>query len=261
MNSYKTKNLIKSDIADYWDNNSAQYDHEFGGGISCQDEKHIYNAIIKKNLRQNPGAKVLDVGCGTGVLSIILANLGYKVTGIDISNKMLDRAIDKNKRLGLDILFSNGDAEAPPFEGTHFDAIFSRHLIWTLTDPEKAVANFVRLLKPGGVLLTIDGIWIHKGFGPRVRRFLANILVSLKTKRIHRGWTNYYAADEKHIPLFGGTGPQSIVNLYNRHGLSHIWTDPLDELIAFERQHAPMEYRILYTKNPRYLVGGIKEGD
>ena len=255
-----SENHTKRKITSYWDETVTQYDHEFGGGISSADEERIYRTVLQKHLALTPGARILEVGCGTGELTVVLAGLGYKVFGIDISWNMLARAIEKNNDSGLGILFSKGDAEAPPFRAETFDAVFSRHLIWTLPDPDRAVANWLRLLKPGGVLLTIDGVWIHQGFEPRLRRLLANILVSFKKKRIHRAWTKYYPANRKGIPLFGGTGPQSIAGLFERHGLTRVWTDSLDELISHEKKHAPIEYHLLYTQNPRYLVGGIKEG-
>ena len=249
------------EVIAYWDKAANHYDGEFGGGISGSAEHDIYKSIIVKSLSGTNGTKVLDVGCGTGEISIIFAGLGFEVAGIDVSDKMLAHAIEKNRQLGLDILFAYGDAENPPFKEHSFDVVFSRHLIWTLTDPGKAVVNWIRLLKPGGILLAIDGVWIHKGFEPSVRRLLANIIVSIKKLKIHRGWTNYYAADKNDFPLFGGTGAKSIMDLFKRYDLMNIWTDPLDELISFEHKHAPLEYRILYTKNPRYLVGGVKKGE
>jgi SAM-dependent methyltransferase len=65
------------------------------------------------------------------------------------------RATDR----GLAVDARLGDAVAPDFPAAHFDALTSRHLLWTLREPAKAVANWRALLRPGGRLLAVDGFW------------------------------------------------------------------------------------------------------
>jgi SAM-dependent methyltransferase len=52
-----------------------------------------------------------------------------------------------------------GDAVAPEFPPATFDAVANRHLLWTLREAEKAMANWLALLRPGGRLLAVDGFW------------------------------------------------------------------------------------------------------
>ena len=57
------------------------------------------------------------------------------------------------------IEFRIGDAENPPFDKGKFDAVVTRHVLWTLPNPEKALESWRNVLKPGGKVVVIDGIW------------------------------------------------------------------------------------------------------
>ena len=92
----------------------------------------LFNNLIPKiNLN------ALDIGCGTGEMSLLLAQLGHSVTGIDLSENMLCVADEKARKKGLNIKFLKGDAEDPPFESNEFDVIVARHLFWTSFDQKK----------------------------------------------------------------------------------------------------------------------------
>ena len=60
--------------------------------------------------------EVLDVGCGTGEIGLLFAELGHHVTGLDLSEKMLAKAREKTSKKMYDSTFKKGDAEDPPFE-------------------------------------------------------------------------------------------------------------------------------------------------
>nr|WP_255350502.1 MULTISPECIES: class I SAM-dependent methyltransferase [unclassified Methanosarcina] len=96
------------------------------------------------------------VGCRTGKLSLIFAEMGHKVTGIDISRKMLKTVEAKAKARRDDVTFGEGDAENPPFEPDTFepdtfepdtfDVFINRSLLWTLPYPDTAVTNWKKVL-------------------------------------------------------------------------------------------------------------------
>ena len=100
--------------------------------------------------------RILDVGTGTGFFAILMAHLGHQVTGIDLTPAMLEEASAMAKGLGLDIDFQQMDAQALDFADDTFDVVLSRNLTWTLPEPEKAYAQWHRVLKPGGLLLNFD---------------------------------------------------------------------------------------------------------
>ncbi len=99
------------------------------------------------------GMKVLDIGCGTGNFSIKLAKMGCEVIGIDISEEMLKVAKDKAKKEGLNIKFYNMDVYDMKFEDNCFDGVISVTAFEFLKDPDKAIEEMFRVLKPKGYLL------------------------------------------------------------------------------------------------------------
>lgn len=96
-------------------------------------------------------------------MSLLCADMGHQVTGLDLSGEMLAQARKKAEvsRLTLELL--TGDAEHLPFCDESFDVIINRHHLWTLPHPEIALKDWYRVLKPGERVLIIDGVlgfWI-----------------------------------------------------------------------------------------------------
>ena len=102
------------------------------------------------------GKNILDVGCGTGVMSLLALQKGAaKAVCSDISNYMLERARDKadQQGYGVDrIDFRQLDAESLPFEDASFDAAMTGMTLGLLPDQDKAIREMVRVLRPGGFL-------------------------------------------------------------------------------------------------------------
>ena len=103
--------------------------------------------------------RVLDIGTGPGFFAIILCELGYDVTAVDITPAMIDEARKNAGPIANKIVFSVMNAEALTYAGNSFDVVVSRNLTWNLPHPEKAYAEWVRVLKPGGLLLNFDANW------------------------------------------------------------------------------------------------------
>jgi ubiquinone/menaquinone biosynthesis C-methylase UbiE len=121
-------------------------------------EYQAWVSVIQSALPASP-ARVLDVATGTGFAALIAAAGGHHVTGIDLAEPMLEVAREHTRQRALDIEFALGDALQPPFPPESFDIVMSRHLLWTLRQPEVAFENWRRLLRPRGFVLAIDGLW------------------------------------------------------------------------------------------------------
>ncbi|HEX5283394.1 MAG TPA: class I SAM-dependent methyltransferase [Bryocella sp.] len=105
-----------------------------------------------QSLNLPPGARVLDVACGTGNTAIPLARRGCIVTGVDIATNLLEQARARATAEHLAITFDEGDAEALPYGDASFDAVTTMFGAMFAPRPELVASEFGRVLKPGGLL-------------------------------------------------------------------------------------------------------------
>ena len=96
------------------------------------------------------GQKVLDVACGTGVVSVTAARGGASVSGLDLSPVLLERAAHNASIAQVSIDFKEGDAEALPYPDAAFDVVVSQFGHMFAPRPEVVTAEMLRVLKPGG---------------------------------------------------------------------------------------------------------------
>jgi SAM-dependent methyltransferase len=109
-----------------------------------------------------PGITVLDCGCGPGTITRdIAARIAPgRVIGLDFSAAQVELAVREARAANIrNIEFREGSAYSLPFADASLDAVFSHALLEHLTDPDKAVAEFLRVLKPGGALGVCTPDW------------------------------------------------------------------------------------------------------
>jgi SAM-dependent methyltransferase len=100
----------------------------------------------------SPGMRVLDVGCGTGVVAITAARLRARVEAIDLTPQLLDRARENARIAKVDIEFREADAEDLPFREDEFDIVVSQFAHMFAPRPDVAIAQMLRVLRPGGTI-------------------------------------------------------------------------------------------------------------
>jgi SAM-dependent methyltransferase len=98
------------------------------------------------------GQKVLDVGTGTGVVAISAARVGAEVTGLDLTPALLARARENAVIAEQNVTWHEGDAEALPFADGSFDTVLSQFGHMFAPRAEQAMAELLRVLRPGGTL-------------------------------------------------------------------------------------------------------------
>jgi SAM-dependent methyltransferase len=98
------------------------------------------------------GRRVLDVACGTGVVSVTAARLGARVTGLDLTPELLERARENARIAGVEIDWHEGDVEKLPFGDATFDFVLSEFGHIFAPRPEVAIGEMLRVLKPGGTI-------------------------------------------------------------------------------------------------------------
>lgn len=139
-----------------WDAQSGTFDEEPDHGLRDPGVRGAWAARLRDWLPGQP-ADLLDVGCGTGSLSLVASEQGHRVTGVDLAPGMVDRA--RTKLAGRDAVFLVGDAAAPPVGEQRFDVLLTRHVLWTLPDPGRVLRHWRGLLRPGGRLVLVEGVW------------------------------------------------------------------------------------------------------
>lgn len=107
--------------------------------------------------RADPGRlHVLDAGIGTGAMSCAFASQcahAFDLVGTDLSSEMLRHADENLKQSGVNARLIHGDLTALPFADSSFDVVMAAHVLEHMTDPEMALAELCRVLKPSGVLI------------------------------------------------------------------------------------------------------------
>lgn len=99
-----------------------------------------------------PGQRVLDVACGTGVVAVTAARLGAHVTGLDLTPELLVVARENARSASVEIEWHEGDVEHLPFGAATFDVVVSQFGHMFAPRPDVAVGEMLRILKPGGVI-------------------------------------------------------------------------------------------------------------
>ena len=145
------------EIRNRWDDNSETYNQFVVKGFSIRKERESWQRLFSK-VFTSP-MNILDVGCGPGIVSMQLADLGHRVTALDFSEKMITAAKKNASDNNLKINFYIGDAEDLPFEDESFDGIVSDYMLWTVPHPEKVMEEWFRVLKPSGIIAYVDGNW------------------------------------------------------------------------------------------------------
>src|SRR5947209_7926248 len=110
----------------------------------------------------SPGARVLDVACGTGNTAIPAARAGGLVTGVDIATNLLEQARRRAAAEQLEIHFREGDAEALPVGDHEFDVVLTMFGAMFAPRPERVAAELIRVCRPGGLIAM--GNWTPGGF-------------------------------------------------------------------------------------------------
>jgi SAM-dependent methyltransferase len=236
-------------IGAFWDADAATYDQATGHHPQTSIEWAAWRSALTR-LLPPPPARILDVGAGTGFLSLTAAQLGYAVTAVDLSPAMLQRLASKATAAGLDVTAVTGRADELP-AGT-WDAVISRHLLWTLPDPLAALRCW-RIASPEGRLLLLESLW-------------GAVADPIERGRSHaRGWLRRFrgTADDHHatyddairsaLPLGQGTTPELLIDLVGQAGWPAPRIERLTDIEWVMQRQLPLPDRLLGI-TPRFAV-------
>lgn len=238
---------LKETIANYWDGRSGTFERM--QGIRTRLQKEAWLGVLTRALGDDP-KDVLDVGTGTGFLALLAAQLGHRVKGLDLSPGMVDQARRNADERDLAATFEVGDAETLPEADGSYDVVVNRNVLWTLPRPDKAVADWKRVLKPGGLLLVVDGDWFDDRFSYRAQRFLGHLLVLVTRfrnpwageKRLRQGYDGGF---DQNLPLKGPGNRQRFPRLISEAGFTDVRLIDLPEVDRAERTGKSLAGRLI----------------
>ncbi len=202
----------KRAIQKYWDWRSVTYPCDMD---ESDNIAQTWKTLLANLIEGSSGRRAIDMGTGTGQFAVYLARLGFRVTGIDISEKMIRKAREHAEFYNLHIDLQCRDAENLPYKDDAFDVIVSRNLLWTLPDPEKALQEWRRVLKPAGAIIVSDGMWKNTTW----KRVHILILKVIKGKFRNGGLVSLrfflaYANLQKGLPFYEGIGLNQAKHLF-----------------------------------------------
>lgn len=206
-------------IKRHWDIRSSEYNDFVVRGFSIERERRAWQSHFTSILGDSP-LSILDVGCGPGIVSMQLADLGHHVTSVDISDRMLEFARVNAEDNGLSIDFMQADAMDLPFSDGSFDAVVSDYMLWTVPEPRKVISEWFRVLKPGCRLAYTDGDWFSD---PRMTPFRCS--VSSVFMRLESGRRKGEAEkDERGFDLWsaGASRPRDDIRMLEDAGFKDI---------------------------------------
>lgn len=145
-----------ADIA-VWDAEADAFDEPADHGLRDPKVHDAWRQLLLDRLPAPP-ATIADLGCGTGTLSVLLADEGYRVDGVDFSPQMVQRA--ETKAVGrAGVTFTLADAFEPPLPDASYDVVLCRHVLWAMPDPAVALRRWEHLLTAAGNLILVEGRW------------------------------------------------------------------------------------------------------
>lgn len=213
---------LRDDIVAYWSDRASTFDSSPSHGMANDEERQAWADLIGSAIGPAPRS-VLELASGTGEVSRVLAELGYSVTGLDFAEPMLDRA--RTKLAGYpNVQLRLGDAENCMEQDACYDAVISRHLVWTLLSPEETLRDWFRVLKPGGTLVVLDGNWSEPTRLGRLIMPLARLLDRFSSKRspLSADMMQRHKTILRQLPFADGLTEKRLTTLLKEAGFTSI---------------------------------------
>jgi ubiquinone/menaquinone biosynthesis C-methylase UbiE len=214
---------IKTTITRYWDQRADVYDHE----PAAYRHREVWATILHQALPATEPLNILDVGTGVGFNARLLVQHGHRVIGIDRSMSMLQQAQRHASGVQPSMRLVRGDAEDLPFGAAQFDAVVARNVLWTLPNPEQALAQWRAALRIGGRLVIADGQWNTPDARGLLRRWYERCTKLHSYGRSVLRYPLIYGRVKRALPLFAGVTAPMMASLLRQHGFDDIarWED------------------------------------
>lgn len=200
----KTDVTLRDKSHGYWSGRAEEYSKLHMGELES-GKSEVFERLYEEYLSEyDTSASALDLGCGSGLMSILLAKRGYSIHSIDFSAEMLERAQANFAQLELESPeFAQMAAQDLTFADESFDIVVSRNVTWILEDVDKVYEHVFRVMRPGAIFLNFDA-----NYGKMFREADAQGIVprhktqTLEQLRTRNAITNELAITDADRPLW-----------------------------------------------------------
>jgi 2-polyprenyl-3-methyl-5-hydroxy-6-metoxy-1,4-benzoquinol methylase len=176
----------------HWEQNSS-HPIKMNASVKARYQKCL--ALLSEEIGTFSGKKIIDLGCGDGVITYELSHRGAESYGVDLSEEAINFAIKKHKSLGSDSKFFVESCNDTHFDDEYFDAIISSDVIEHLSDPKELLLEIKRLLRPGGVAVVstpvrvteepLDQMHTIEWFPAEFREFVGEVFPDARFEYTH----------------------------------------------------------------------------
>ena len=254
---------ILSENKAYWTGRASGYSEVNQTELGSGQRQKWRDCLQSEIARHFPAAaadslRILEVGTGPGFFAILLAELGYDVTAIDLTPAMLAEAKKNAGALAERIRFMEMNAESLDFKEALFDVVISRNLTWNLPHPDAAYAEWARVLKPGGLLLNFDANWYAYLFDEKAQAAYAQDRVNSAAQGVgdQNVGENFDVMEDiaRRVPLSRIRRPAWDLAQLRSHGLLAEADEQVWERVWSE------EEKLNFSSTPLFMVRAVKEG-
>ncbi|WP_235738899.1 class I SAM-dependent methyltransferase [Nocardioides alcanivorans] len=212
---------VQANMNAYWTERAPLYDANQQRPERFERDVAAWSQIWGQALPASP-ADVLDLGTGSGFVAFVHAGNGHRVTATDLSDGMIEIARARAAQTPNAPDFGIGDAVSPDFTPGSFDAITNRYVMWTLREPEVALANWRRLLRPGGTLAVVDSTWFPEG-------------LDLNPTPGFADWYDEHVRSA--LPLAEASTIEPTVEVVRAAGFRDVTVTPLTSILELDREY------------------------
>ena len=231
------------EIRQYWNSRAEGYTLSNREELEDEHRVFLWEQQIRRALNGRVCRHVLDVGCGPGFFSVLLARLGYEVTAIDYTENMLAEARKNAAHYGVKIDFRQMDAQNLDFEDGIFDLVISRNVFWNLEHPEQAYREWLRVLKPNGTVMNFDGNFYY---------YVTDTEYGDRTQWEHRHMqgvnANFIDRIGEHLPMARKLRPEWDVQELQKLGAKEVCSNVTNEKILEDGHRLILNFQVSAVK-------------